>query len=176
MDIRIKFIIILISIPIFVALWPSFLGGNTDFMIVYGTSMIPTIQPGSMLITKTQDSYQVDDIVAFTMKDATGKEKNIVHRILEENEYGFIIQGDNNPREDRGPGPNKEVPIDYITGEVIFATPYVGYVLGFAKNPIMMALIGVVSLAFRATKKKKPKTPSKKPRQRSLITSFFTWH
>lgn len=174
MDIRIKFILILIAIPIFITLWPSFLGGDTDFMIVYGTSMLPTIEPGSMIITKAQESYQVDDIVSYTMKDARGIDKNIVHRIIEENEYGYIIQGDNNPKVDRGPGPHKEVPLDYLTGNVIFATPYVGFALGFVKNPVMMALIGVVSLAFRASKKKSnPKSSQDKNKTKKLDFKFF---
>ena len=88
-------------IPLAIFLWPSFLGGGTDFLIVDGNSMLPTILPGSFIITKQESSYNVDDIVAFYLRGGN-LQKIVVHRIIDDTEYGFKIQGDNNKDPDPG--------------------------------------------------------------------------
>ena len=150
MDIRIKFILALMSVPIFLYFWPSFLGGDTDFIIVQGNSMLPTILPGSLVITKTSPHYEIDDIVSYP--EPENPKKIIVHRIIEETEQGFMIKGDNNKQKDPGVHP-----ADTILGKVVFATPYVGYILGLLRNPLLMMIIAIISIAIQSDRKRRKK-------------------
>jgi signal peptidase len=131
-------LLIIILLPLGIFFWPSGLGGDTGFLIVQGNSMLPTILPGSMVIIKKQPAYQVDDIVSFTLSEG-GASKNVVHRIIEETEEGFIIKGDNNPKQDIGIHK-----IDDINGKVIFATPYFGDLMLLIRNPLVLFITSVV--------------------------------
>jgi signal peptidase I len=150
-DWKIKLIIIVIAIPIAVMMWPSFLGGTTDLFMVEGQSMLPTILPGSIVITKKQPTYELDDIVAYHLTE--GKlGKIVVHRIIDHTENGYVIKGDNNPTQD--PGVFKE---EKIIGRVVFSTPYVGYLVSLIRNPIVMvvASIGILLVQYQIKKRKK---------------------
>ncbi|MDH3278442.1 MAG: signal peptidase I [Nitrosopumilus sp.] len=151
LDKRIKIVIGIAMIPLALFLWPSFLGGSTDFLIVEGKSMLPTILPGSFVITKAENSYKVDDIVAFYLR-ASGQEKIVVHRIIEEKENGFLIQGDNNPTPDPGLFKN-----DRILGKVTLAIPYVGYMLQLIRNPVIMVISSIVLLMVQMEMSKRKK-------------------
>jgi len=132
----ILFLVILLPFAVF--LWPTSYGGDTEFLIVNGNSMLPTIQGGSLVITKKQPAYQIDDIVSFTQKEG-GAKKIIVHRIIGIAEQGFVIKGDNNPKKDSGFPTNED-----IKGKVIFATPYFGELMLILRSPIYMVLSSVV--------------------------------
>ena len=153
LNIRIKLILIAISIPFILYFWPTALGGETTVLIVQGTSMLPTILPGSLVVAKEAPSYNVDDIVAYQWKEGKAT-KNIVHRIIDETDNGFVIQGDNNRKKD--PGFYSE---DDILGTVIIATPYVGDILGLLRNPVILVISGVILAAIQMgqTRKKKKK-------------------
>lgn len=63
-------------------------------------SMEPTIMTNSISLTKqvtNPDEVQVGDIVAFSVTENSGKEIEVVHRIIEITDDGSVItQGDNN--------------------------------------------------------------------------------
>ena len=87
--------------------------------------MLGTIEPGSFVVLKAQESYVIGDIIGYsTPVQSVYGGRNVVHRIIAENDDGFILQGDNNPKPDPG-----LVPEDRIMGEVILFTPFFGYVL-----------------------------------------------
>lgn len=149
-----KLIFVIVLIPFAVYFWPSALGGTTGFLIVQGQSMLPTILPGSLVIIKEADRYNLDEIVAYDEGKDFGH-KTVVHRIIEiTDENSFLIKGDNNPRPDLG-HPTQ----DQILGKVIFSTPYVGDVIGMLRNPIVLiiaaAIIAVVQNQSKNRKKKK---------------------
>jgi signal peptidase len=148
---KIKLVIILVAIPIAVLMWPSFLGGSTDLFMVEGNSMLPTILPGSIVITKKQPTYELDEIVAYHLTQ--GKlGKIVVHRIIDHTDKGFVIKGDNNPKPDTGVFNE-----DKIIGRVVFSTPYVGYLLSLIRNPIVMVVvsIGILLVQYQMKKRKK---------------------
>lgn len=151
LDKRIKIVIGIAMIPLAIFLWPSFLGGSTDFLIVEGHSMLPTILPGSFVITKHESSYKVNDIVAYYLQ-ASGQQKIVVHRIIEDTENGFLIQGDNNPTPD--PGFHKE---SKVLGKVTLAVPYVGYLLQLIRNPVIMIISSIVLLIVQTEMSKRKK-------------------
>ncbi len=168
MNIRIKLILIAISIPFILYFWPTALGGETTVLIVQGNSMLPTIQPGSLVVAKVAPSYGSNDIVAYQWKQGSAT-KNIVHRIIDETDNGFVIKGDNNPRKD--PGFYTE---DDILGTVIFATPYVGDLLGLLRNPVVLVLSGVVIAAIQMEQKRRKKKKEKLRRIRLGIPKLNT--
>ena len=144
--------------------WPTSLGGDTEFLIVYGKSMLPTIPSGSLVVTKTQQTYHIDDIVSFSQKEE-GIKKVIVHRIIDETEQGFIIKGDNNPHKDPGFQTNEN-----IDGKVIFAFPYVGLMLGVLRNPLVLLATSLVMIGIQTVQKHHKKKKEKLRRIRLGIT------
>ena len=148
-----KFFLIIGSLPLLLYLWPSFLGGDTEFTILSGKSMLPTIPSGSLAITKKAFDYEVGEIVAFVQKEG-GVTKVVVHRIIEKVENGFIIKGDNNPENDPG-----TIPPEKIIGKVIFVTPYLGYLALFLKNPLVLTLsviaVGAIMIPNKKEKQKR---------------------
>lgn len=164
MNRRPKIILLVISLPIIIYLWPSALGGDAEFMMVQGESMLPTILPGSFVITKEAPLYEIDDIVAFLQKEG-GLKKIVVHRIIDETPQGFTIKGDNNPRKDPG-FPTEDV----ILGKVVFATPYVGDVLSSLRNPFVLISSAVVMVALQMEQDRRKKRKEKIRRIRLGIT------
>ncbi len=148
---NVKFFVIMGSLPLLLYLWPSFLGGDTEFTILSGKSMLPTIPSGSLAITKKAFDYEVGEIVAFVQKEG-GVTKVVVHRIIEKIDNGFIIKGDNNPENDPG-----IIPPEKIIGKVIFVTPYLGYLALFLKNPLVLTLSVVAVGAIMIPNKKEQK-------------------
>ena len=144
-----KLIVAIASLPFFLYFWPSFLGGDTEFIIVNGPSMFPTIQSGSLAIVKKTQSYDVGDIVAYQDDE---NNRLVIHRITAQKEDGFIFKGDNNRAND--PGIINQAAIH---GEAIFVAPYIGYVSNYLKNPVIMAISILASMAVMLAKKEKKK-------------------
>lgn len=149
MNKKAQLVIVISLIPFAIYFWPAALGGDTTIMMVQGQSMLPTILPGSLVVAKAAPEYNVGDIVAYTQRDG-GASKIIVHRIIEETDDGFIIKGDNNPKEDVG-APTE----DDILGTVLFSTPYVGDVIGIFKNPVILIFAAVITMIIQMKQKKR---------------------
>ena len=173
MNIKLKLIIGIALIPLVFYLWPEALGGDTQFMLVQGTSMLGTIEPGSFVIIKAQESYEKDDIIGFsTPKQSSFGGRNVVHRIVQEtDDGGFRLKGDNNPKKDPG-----TVYPNQIMGEVIFFTPFAGYLLLFMRNPLVMVVLAIAAGMMQyGRKKKKPqpelevKTKPKKKKKKNYV-------
>ena len=111
--------------------------------------MLPTIQPGSMVIIKKQPTYQIDDIVSYTIIQGP-LTKNIVHRIIDDTELGFVIKGDNNPDRDQG-----FFTVENINGKVLFSTPYIGDILLLFRNPIFMVASSVIVFVIDSEQKRR---------------------
>lgn len=147
MESKVKLLLVIVSIPIVMYFWPSSIGGDTEFTIVYGESMLPTIQSGSLAIGKKAIDYNIGDIVIYKMHE---HDRTVIHRIVDRVETGFIIKGDNNPAND--PGIYRH---DEIIGKVIFVTPYLGYGALLLKNPIFMTITVLALAALMPSKKEK---------------------
>ncbi len=152
---KLNIIIGIAIIPIIIYLWPAALGGSTEFLLVQGNSMLGTIEPGSFVITKEKSKYEVDDIISYTAdRYSAFQGRTLVHRIIEETDRGFILKGDNNPKNDPG-----RVTPNMINGEVVFFTPFLGYLLIVMRNPLVMGVLAVVMLMAQFKKKKKKGQP-----------------
>ncbi|MCZ6582953.1 MAG: signal peptidase I [Thaumarchaeota archaeon] len=167
MNIKLKLIIGIAFIPLALYLWPEALGGETQYMLVQGQSMLGTIEPGSFVIIKAQESYEIDDIIGYsTSKTGPFGGRNVVHRIIQDrDDGGFILKGDNNPKKDPG-----VVYPDQILGEVVFFTPFAGYLLLFIRNPLVMVVLAIAAFMMQFGRKKKKPLPDleveKKPKKK----------
>ena len=143
-------------IPFAFYFWPTSLGGDTTVMMVQGSSMLPTIVPGSLVVAKAAPDYVVGDIVAYELREGSAS-KIIVHRIMEVTDRGFVIQGDNNPKKDIGyPGE------DVILGTVLFSTPFVGDLLGMFKNPIVLVVFAAIIFGIQMEQKRRKEGKEKR--------------
>jgi len=106
--------------------------------------MVPSIESGTLIIVQPDEPYLLGDIIAFVNED----EINVVHRIVEKNDEGFVTKGDNNTSNDED-----IVPYDDVLGRAIFIIPYIGFTSLFLKSPLGMAIIGVWGLVFLLPKK-----------------------
>jgi len=130
-----------------VATVPVLFGYHT--YIVNGSSMEPTLSDGSVVVTHPTSTRALGpgDIVAY---QASPDSPPVLHRIISasdtEGERAFITQGDNNATADPRP-----ITLAGSGDRMVYAVPYAGYVLNFAKSgPGRLLLVGgpLLGLAF----------------------------
>jgi hypothetical protein len=108
-----------------------------------------TIDSGTFVVVKPEQQYFLSDIIAFVNEDG----KNVIHRIIEQTDEGFITKGDNNTRKDP-----KVIPLDDVIGRSIFVAPYVGFTSMFLQTPLGLSIFGIwVLIMFMKNKPKKSK-------------------
>lgn len=104
-------------------------------------SMEPEIPTGSLIVTKRLGEYRPGDIVTFQLP--SNYRTIVTHRIIEEtilyDQTAFRTQGDANSTSDREVVPSKN-----ILGKHIFAVPYIGFIIEFARTPLGVMLLIVV--------------------------------
>ena len=137
--------------------WPVQLYGDATYIMLVGNSMYPVIESGTFVVLKQEQQYFLGDIIGFVNED----DKNVVHRIVEQTDQGFITKGDNNKRNDPG-----VIPVNEVIGRTIFVIPYVGYTSLFLQTPIGISIFGIWALIMFSKKKDKA---SKKRQMESTI-------
>ncbi|WP_278975085.1 signal peptidase I [Nitrosopumilus sp.] len=155
---KIKILVVLLFIPILIYFWPVQLYGDTTYIMLVGNSMYPVIESGTFVVLKQEQQYFLGDIIGFVNED----NKNVVHRIVEQTDEGFITKGDNNKKNDPG-----VIPVDKVVGRSIFVIPYVGYTSLFLQTPIGMSIFGIWALIM--FNKNKSKTNNKKSSESFII-------
>lgn len=90
--------------------------------------MSPLIELGSVVVVKSQPSYQIGDVISYYAK-IDDEVAIVTHRILDIGGNVYITKGDANALEDR-----ELVRPRLIIGKVIYIIPYLGYLLDFAKS------------------------------------------
>lgn len=154
---------------------PTFLGGQSHYLIVMGKSMEPEISIGSLIITKPTDDIVVGDIITFGQP---GDCPNIItHKVVEITDNGFRTMGVANEEPD-----DWIIPENSVMGEMALEIPYVGYLIYWLNIPIVYISIvwGVACLLVTSgiysiwrnrgenRKKSKPsKTNQPRPKTRS---------
>lgn len=113
---------------------PSFLGYSTA--IVVTGSMADSININDMVLIKSFESYDVNDVIMFKRNS-----NFVTHRIIEKTEEGFITKGDANNTQDEW-----VVKEDEIVGKSVLVIPKVGFVLDYFKTPA--GLIGILLIGF----------------------------
>ena len=87
-----------------------------------GTSMLPDIKPGDLIIVYKQKEYYKNDVVAF----ASDENYITTHRVIEKKKDLYVTKGDNNSFID-----GREVSLGQIYGKLVFVIPNVNNFLNF---------------------------------------------
>ena len=114
-----------------ILLRPTFLGGNTSYIVVSGTSMEPTLIGGDLAILQHADTYSKGDVVAFHVDGG-----NVIHRIVGGSSQGFETRGDNRKESDFW----KPAASD-IAGRLWFSVSGGGWWLDFFREPARIAFL-----------------------------------
>ncbi len=122
-----------------VALWilfaPVQLGGRATYILVSGNSMEPNFHRGDLVITQKHPKYRIGEAVAYYDPMLEGV---IYHRIVAQEQDGFLVQGDANSWLD------SHIPTDEdILGAEWIYLPGVGNILEKARQPGWLATIVV---------------------------------
>jgi signal peptidase len=125
----------------FVFLRPESLGGSTAYLLVRGTSMLPTYETGELVVMRAQDHYAIGDVVAYHVPAGeVGEGHLVIHRIVGNQDGRWIMQGDNNKSID----PWMPATSD-IAGAAWVEVPAIGRFLAAARQP---AVLGALASAF----------------------------
>ena len=122
-----------------VALWilfaPVQLGGRASYIMVSGNSMEPNFHRGDLVITQKHTKYQIGEAVAYYDPLLEGV---IYHRIVAQEQNGFLVQGDANSWLDSHIPTNEDI----LGAEWIYL-PGAGNILEKARQPGWLATIVV---------------------------------
>lgn len=114
------------------------LPGNFKAFVVQSGSMEPAVKTGSLIFVKPSASYAVGDIV--NIKD--GK-NSVTHRIVgkrtDNGETVFETKGDANEEADA-----EMIAQSRIFGKMLWAIPYAGYPVGYAKTQMGFLLLVII--------------------------------
>ncbi len=79
---------------VWLALAPRHLpGGSAAYVVPSGTSMLPLLHRGDLVITREAEDYGVGDVVAYQSRDL---QTVVLHRIIRVDGERFVLKGDNN--------------------------------------------------------------------------------
>src|SRR6266446_7947426 len=119
-----------------VVLRPQALGGSALYIVVRGSSMLPTYENGDLVVVQSATVYGVDDIVAYRVPDGEiGAGHLVIHRISGgDGVMGFAVRGDNNSAVD----PWSPKASD-IAGRAWWVVPGLGRVVAFIHQPVIAA-------------------------------------
>lgn len=110
-----------------------------DFSIltISSGSMEPEIQIGEAIIIKREDTYEIGDIITYSVKNTY----LVTHRIVGKEEENYITKGDNNNSNDNG-----KLIQENIEGKVIHHSKFVNYLVKFI--PIVIIILFILILIF----------------------------
>ena len=141
------------------ALWlvflrPGALGGPGAYVVVEGTSMLPSVHGGDLVVARKSDAYRVGDVVAYHIPgDGVGAGRLVIHRIVGGSAaQGYVVKGDNRALAD----PWRPRPGD-IAGRALAVAPRVGSALVVLRSPLGLAsLAGLLTLLSFAGGPRRP--------------------
>ena len=120
-------------------LWPSSLGGCTTLTIVSGHSMEPTYYTGDLVVSRC-GPVEIGDVVVYNPPNVGGA--RVIHRIIDGDASGWIVQGDNNDFLDPWK-PTEE----NILGSAVLHLPQVGKFAAILLSPLTWISLMIVALA-----------------------------
>jgi signal peptidase I len=129
----------------FVALRPQALGGPAGFALVSGTSMVPTMHTGDLVIVHERDRYRVGDVIAYRVpKGDPAAGAQIIHRIVGGSaKTGFVVRGDNRTSPDIWHPKPKD-----IVGSEWVHVPRAGRVVSIVHTPVFLGALAASIAVF----------------------------
>ena len=136
-----------------VYLWPARLGGGTNMVVVRGTSMEPVYHLNDVVISREAASYEVGDIVLFSIPEGAGEGMLVIHRLVGQRDDGsWITQGDNRDAPDEF-----KLQDDDLHGKPVFVAPRAGRLIVWANNVyVISTAIGLLVILLLWPKKPQP--------------------
>jgi signal peptidase I len=124
---------------------PQGLGGRAEWVMVSGTSMLPSFHTGDLVLVEHQSDYHVGEVVAYRVpKGQVGAGHIVIHRIVGGNgSTGWRMQGDNRTAPDLWYPTNHDV-----VGAKELRVPDAWFVLRVFHMPVMLALIAAFGVFF----------------------------
>lgn len=129
-------------------LWPSSLGGCTTLTIVSGHSMEPTYYTGDLVVSRC-GPVEVGDVIVYNPPNVGGA--RVIHRIIDGDESGWSVQGDNNDFIDPW-----QPTADQILGSAVLHLPQVGKFASILISPLTWISLLIVALAVVVWPGRKP--------------------
>lgn len=118
---------------------PTTVRGNVTYAIVSGASMEPAIHRGDLAVLRRADSLRVGEVAAY--HSTAGR--HVLHRVVAQEDAGYVFQGDSNYWQDSDRPTDREV-----VGKLWFQVPRLGWTMRWMQSPAHAALIagGVVAM------------------------------
>jgi signal peptidase len=143
-------IVLVVAQLAFVAalLWfclPQRFGGRADWVLVSGTSMLPRLHTGDLVLVERRPSYHPGEVVAYRVpKGQVGAGHVVIHRIIGGNgRTGWRMKGDNRTAPDLWYPTNHDV-----IGAKELRIPDAWFVLRIFHMPILLALFAGCGVFF----------------------------
>lgn len=115
---------------------PPQLGGSTSFVVVDGTSMLPTLESSDLVALRPASSPEIGDVVGYR-SELLGRV--VLHRITAIEGGRYVLEGDNNSFID----PDRPRPSE-IVGKVWFHVPRAGHVIAWLHVPWVLAAVAAL--------------------------------
>lgn len=134
-----------VALAWFVTLRPAAIGGPASYIFVSGTSMLPTLETGDLVITMAAGEYAIGDVIAFRIPDGEpGAGALVIHRIVGGAAAGgFVTRGDNLQGVDEWHPTS-----DTIVGRQWLHLPGVGAAVAWLRQPLVLAPLAAGLTAF----------------------------
>lgn len=140
----------------FVGFRPVALGGSMTWVVIRGSSMLPTFDTGDIVVVRTVPAYEVGDVVAYRVpEDEFGAGHVVIHRLVGgDTAAGFVAQGDNNDSIDPWMPRGSD-----IVGRQWLIVPGLGRVITFIAQPaIAGGLAAALMVAYVIARSDQRKT------------------
>jgi signal peptidase len=124
---------------------PQRLGGRAAWVMVSGTSMLPRLHTGDLVLVERQSSYRVGEVVAYRVpKGEVGAGYVVIHRIIGGNgRTGWRMKGDNRT------APDLWYPTDHdVIGSKLLRIPHAWFFLRLLHMPLVLGLFAGVAAFF----------------------------
>jgi signal peptidase I len=124
---------------------PQSFGGRAGWVMVSGTSMLPRLHTGDLVLVEPRSSYHVGEVVAYRVpKGQVGAGHVVIHRIIGGNgTKGWTMKGDNRTARDLWYPTNHDV-----IGAKTLRIPDAWFVLRVFHMPVLLALFAAFGAFF----------------------------
>ena len=130
---------VVLMVLAWLAVAPTSLGGSTDYVTTHGNSMEPGFRTGDLALVRGSDRYEVGDVVAYRSQML---QSVLLHRIVDRDESGFVLKGDNNDFLDP-----ERLTSEAFVGGLVLRVPQGGVWLGRLTSPPALAGITLLLMA-----------------------------
>jgi signal peptidase len=124
---------------------PQNLGGRADWVMVSGTSMLPRLHTGDLVLVEHRPSYHVGEVIAYRVpKGQIGAGHVVIHRIIGGNgKTGWRVKGDNRT------APDLWYPTSHdVIGAKELRIPHAWFVLRVLHMPVVLGLFAAIGVFF----------------------------